>query len=492
MKCLRRTARVVAIAGSLLFGAAFVVVIALLPPAPTMPIAAPIRLADVTLITPTLVRRENATMWIEDGRIRTGDTSTDPDTVPVMDEYRGHFVLPGLIDMHAHLPPKSQLGLTEHAGLMLVAHGVTTVRVLGDTDGTALPAARAAMAGGVPVPRIFSCGPFVMGAMPFRWPNSVLLHHAVDADALVAAQKAAGHVCIKAYEDLDRGRLIALKAACERYGLRMVGHLAHGLDYVDGLVPEVQHFHGIPPTSSMTRDHIMDRAVNWKAVDDTRLRQIVSSTMQHRISNTPTLAATAALLRYRDYSSTIQAHDLREMPRLYREIAWSPDHGIPFWHGIIARLDDIEQTQIKKRALTRLLYEADAELFLGTDIQQPFVVPGASFHEEMREFLVAGVPLEQIWAMATWKAADTLNVPGLGRLTDGAPADVLIFKRDPTRDIGALDSLAAVVIDGRLYRASDFAATRLSWVQHFESPIFNAVSMPAARRLLAKNALRDY
>ena len=491
-RALRRLKWALAGAASAIGAGAMLVMISLRPPATAPAETDRFVLQDVTVINPTRNRMESATVDVGDGRITRIDAGTSASSGHALPEFRGAYVLPGLIDMHAHLPPKSLLALSEHAALMFLAYGVTAIRVVGDTDGTAVPTARAAIAGGAPGPRIFSCGPFIVGGLPLRWPNSVVLERPEQADRVVARLKAEGNVCIKSYEDLDRDKLRALITASRKHGLRMVGHVPHGIDYVEGLVPEVQHFHGVPPPASMSRDHVMDRAIHWRAVDEQRMEEVVESTLRNGTSNTPTLSATAQLLRYRDFGNAIRSADMQDMPRLYREIAWSPSAGIPFWHGIDVRMDEIADAHAKKLELTGRLYRAGAELYLGTDVQQPFTVPGASLQQEMHEFVRAGIPLEEVWAMATWRAAATLETPLLGQLADGAPVDFLILRRDPTRDLSALDTLEAVVVQGRLYRRAALDAARGEWRRHFASPVFEAISMPAARATLRHNALRDY
>src|SRR5215831_2912729 len=73
-------------------------------------------------------------------------------------------------------------------------------------------------------------------------------------------------------------------------------------------------------------------------------------------------------------------------------------------------------------------------------------------------FVRAGVPLERTWQYATARAAATLPVPALGRLEPGAPADLAIFREDPTANVEALKTLEAVAIQGRLYMRSDLDA----------------------------------
>jgi cytosine/adenosine deaminase-related metal-dependent hydrolase len=72
----------------------------------------------------------------------------------------------------------------------------------------------------------------------------------------------------------------------------------------------------------------------------------------------------------------------------------------------------------------------------------------------MRLFVEAGIPLEEVWKLATSGNGAALK-PGLGRLDPGAPADFLIFRKDPTQDLANLSTLEAVVADGRLYTRAD-------------------------------------
>ena len=63
----------------------------------------------------------------------------------------------------------------------------------------------------------------------------------------------------------------------------------------------------------------------------------------------------------------------------------------------------------------------------------------------------AGLTPEEAWAAATTTPGEFLPETALGRLRAGAPADLLIFREDPTRDLEALATLEAVVARGRYY-----------------------------------------
>ena len=123
-------------------------------------------------------------------------------------------------------------------------------------------------------------------------------------------------------------------------------------------------------------------------------------------------------------------------------------------------------------------------LQIGTDTLQPYVAPGAAVWTEMRLFERAGIPLEEIWAYATWKAAADIPVPQLARLRAGAPADFLVFAEDPTSSLDSLDSLRAVAVRGRLYRKPDLDDAAAEFQAYYERWLVDRLSVWTARQRL--------
>ena len=102
----------------------------------------------------------------------------------------------------------------------------------------------------------------------------------------------------------------------------------------------------------------------------------------------------------------------------------------------------------------RLLREG-APLRLGTDVQQPFVVPGAAMHREMQLFVDAGIRPAEVFRLAPREAALACGLHDLGTTRRGATANLLVLERDPTADIEALSSIRAVVHRGSLFERTD-------------------------------------
>jgi imidazolonepropionase-like amidohydrolase len=456
-------------------------------PAPQRAASRIFSLVDVTVVEPGRSRREHQTLTVRRGTIRRVGPTSSADDVGLFGELRGAFVVPGLVDLHAHLPPDNALRLTPYAGLLYLAHGVTSIRDAGDVDGTAIPAARRTFGRGRhPGPRVFACGPFVGGA-PARWKNTIVLERPEDAEAVVARLAAEDFDCVKSYDGLDVPRIRALEAAADRHGLRVIGHVPEGLAYEEALVRDVQHLLGVPPPASLSGTHLLDRIADWHAVDDARMNVVVRATLEHRLVNTPTLVAAHQLLLYKTYQVARDDPTVRLMPRLYRDVVWHPRRGLPVYRDLSPEwLDKLQDAFAKKLQLVRRLHEAGAELRIGSDTQQPFVVPGASVHEEMRLFRSAGIGIEDTFAIASVRAAADLPLARLGHLDAGAPADFLVLRSDPTRDAEAIRTLEAVVVRGELFTREQLDRARGEYRRRHGGYLFDKLSMWATRRVMGR------
>jgi cytosine/adenosine deaminase-related metal-dependent hydrolase len=443
------------------------------------------QLAGVTVINPMRDRRAGATIEVANGSIAgISETQAAPPS-----EFAGYFALPGLVDMHVHLPPDNALKLTQGAALLYLSHGVASIREAGDLDGTAVAAARRLSDEGAhPVPRVFYCGPFV-GAGKATFRNTILLEDASEAAADAAALriKATGASFMKFYEGLTEPMIRSLQRACAKHGLEMMGHVPAGIAYEDARIAEVQHFFGVPEPQTLERDTLVNRSCDWHAVDERRMDAIVDATLKHGIANTPTIVTNQRMLCYRDFDAASRQPDMLMVPPFYLDVIWHPEHGRP---SNRMQRDYLERQVVpaiaKKQQLTKKLFDAGAQLFLGTDVAQPFIVPGASLQEEMALFVDAGIGIKRVWKLATRDAGDRLGMRGLGRIEANAPADILLFRRDPTQALANISSLEAVVVAGRLYRIADLNRAVRSSQAYFNSPLIKPLARRGAERALAR------
>jgi imidazolonepropionase-like amidohydrolase len=88
--------------------------------------------------------------------------------------------------------------------------------------------------------------------------------------------------------------------------------------------------------------------------------------------------------------------------------------------------------------------EAGVTVLAGTDA----ALPHGLVREEVAVLIEAGLPADVALAAASWEARRFLGLPGLD---EGAPADLVAFDRDPREDPRAvLAAPALIVLDGRV------------------------------------------
>jgi imidazolonepropionase-like amidohydrolase len=97
----------------------------------------------------------------------------------------------------------------------------------------------------------------------------------------------------------------------------------------------------------------------------------------------------------------------------------------------------------------RKLRDAGVGIAFGTDTGPPARFQGYFEHMELEMMVKAGLsPMEALVA-ATGGAARCMKAPkGLGTITAGAPADFVVYRDDPTKDIRATRTLESVWVAG--------------------------------------------
>jgi len=447
---------------------------------PTLDVPPPsTTLVDVTVVNPGRERRQVRTLqvrggrvaWLGDGGIAPRGDVLDPERPhdPDPQRFAGMYVLPGLIDMHVHQPPATPLGDVELAALLFLLHGVTAVRDTGSFDGAILETQRAIRLGEFPGPRIFACGPILDGDPPF-WSGSRVVRDAAEARAAVDELAAKKVDCVKVYDRLSPEALAAVREAAERHGLPVIGHVPAQVPFSEARLADVQHLTGVVEAGEQ--------------LTPARERAILTASAALGIAHTPTLVFLERVSQLTDYRAQLADPGARLLPRYYREVLWNPEHDARLRGLSAGDWDGLRETLANAKRLVKAMHDAGVEIHVGTDAMNPFVVPGASLHEEMWELVDAGLTPEEVWIAATRTAGKALGQPTLGTIAVGAPADLLVFREDPTRDLNALQTLEAVVAAGRLYPRSTLQEALGRWQRHFDDPVYDAVTMRLARWLI--------
>lgn len=355
---------------------------------------------------------------------------------------RGRWLMPGLVEMHAHLP-SSKSGTRDAVLDLYLANGVTTVRgVIGAAEHRELRDAIAR--GDVIGPRLYTAGPSLNG-------NSVA--DAEAAAAMIEAQKREGYDLAKLHPGLDRERHDALMAAARRVGLKVAGHvsddvgLEHALasgvstiehmdDYVRALVPADR-----PERTAAPGFFGLDAVT---AADESRIPVLVRATVEANAWVVPTETLMVHLLGDDDVDALLA----RE------EFAWVSPTMQQQWRKVRAELHDQASAEQRarflalRRQLLRALY-AEGRVLVGADSPQMFNVPGFALHRELALMVGAGIAPEQVLRSATEAPAGWLDAGARrGRVAEGQDADLVLLEADPRVDIAHTRRILGVMAAG--------------------------------------------
>jgi imidazolonepropionase-like amidohydrolase len=371
----------------------------------------------------------------------------------------GQFLLPGLIDTHAHVTflrdPEHFAGYdratTERILKILLAHGITTIRNPAAPEAEAVALREDIRAGRVLGPRMLTAG------RPIDWKDE---HTPEEVRMEVDRQADLGVDYIKVYAKTTPRLLRAAVAAAHARGLRVVGHLQTTTpeQAVDAGIDAITH--GATWTTTLLptdrRDAYRARGrdvgglrarIDWLAwvdLDGSEIQGSVRAVSASRIPLDPTLIA---------YVTKFRGRDPRYRNSPYLGVA--PKEVLQTWDGW---LDDWSASDIDRGtavwprmlALVKRYYDAGALLTTGSDFPNPYVIPGASLHDEMALLVEAGIPSADVLRIATRNGAESLGLlDEVGTIAVGKRADLIVLHADPTRDIANIRRISKVYLGGR-------------------------------------------
>ncbi len=402
----------------------------------------------------------------------------------------GRYLMPGLIDMHAHLTLgpmelKRERGravmqalpdddIAVHNAARLVAFGVTTIRNPGGELAAAARYKARRAAGELTGPESFDAGPVINTA---ELPGlAEAARSPADITRVVDAQVVAGADWIKLYTGLSPDLLKAGIDAAHRHGRPAVAHL-ESIAWTDALEMGLD---GIVHLMPLSPDLLTpEQRSAWQSTaragtyaffewwehfdpDGAHADRVVAAYQQHRPVFDATLVAFhAAFVQDQDNAYKDDARRYAH-PRLLAH--WNDW----FTFAIGWEAADFERARAvwpKVQRMAARLHATDARMTVGTDMSNPWVAPGISLHRELQLLAEAGVPTARLLQAATGNAAHALGAgQRLGRIAPGHEADLLLLDADPLADIAHTRAIHAVVLDGRFLDRS--ALDRLTGEPH--------------------------
>lgn len=425
------------------------------PPLPQSPDSPPIAFTSVNVLPMTAgepILRDQ-TVVVQNGVIATigpAESARIP-AGSIRISGQGKYLMPGLADMHVHL---EHFDNAEYLKLFLV-NGVTMVRSM-DGRPEILQWKRDAAAGTLASPDIHTAGQVLDGKPPVRDDN-IALGSAAEARLAVEAQAAAGYDFIKVYANLSPEAFDSIVATARTRGLPVVGHTprAVGLDkFLDSGTASIEHLGDFAesieasPGGATAGPAVLKRRLGF-AADKARMEAVAIKVAQSGVWVVPTMITDdrwiAPASRVEEWAS---------------EPTTAPiDRGIvDYWRGSVGRARDsvgeanwarVEQGRQNRLALVLAFQRAEVPLMVGSDTPNAFVIPGWSVHQELANYVAAGITPAQALAAATREPARFLGQDkSWGTLEQGKRANLLLLYANPFDDIGATRRIAGVVLRG--------------------------------------------
>jgi hypothetical protein len=359
----------------------------------------------------------------------------------------GKYLIPGLAEMHAHVPPVDDIEPMKEVLTLFAANGVTTIRgMLGHPRHLELRSK--IQSGEILGPRFFTSGPSFNG-------NSVKT--TADAERMVREQKTAGYDFLKLHPGLVPETFGAMARTAKEVGIPFAGHVSYKVGvwraidagyatidhldwFVESLVPDIE---SIPEQQAgLFGMFVADKA------DTARIPKLMDGLRDKGIWVVPTQA-----LAERWFSPAKDAEAFRAEPEMKYMDAKTLDNWVNAKKNLQANPAYKADAMNRFIALRRkLIYECNRSgvgLLLGSDAPQVFDVPGFSVHHELQYLVDAGLTPYEALRTGTVNVGRFYNKPDWGVIRQGAAADLVLLNGNPLADIGQTKNIEGVVLNGR-------------------------------------------
>ncbi|WP_413560943.1 amidohydrolase family protein [Bdellovibrio sp. HCB209] len=392
----------------------------------------------------------------------------------------GKYVVPGFLDMHAHV--LGETAANEMAAVML-AHGITGYRQMSGSE----EILKSRKDGQLVLPEN---SPEVLGM-----PGSALLRSNAAtpeaAVALIQKERAEGADFIKVVDVAPNVFFPAL-AEAKKSGEYFAGHIPAGVDAVqaakEGML-SIEHLGGVDTVlmscsmneASVRKSMGAETTVNMSpemakltianpllvrltanqnaflktrtiidTYSDSKCKKVAETFANYKTWHVPTLIRNQTM-QLADKAEYTNSANLQYVPRSTRE----------YWDNVskqftktvkpVAR-ETLRQLGSMDMKLVKLFDQQGVKMMTGSDLGGMWVVPGASLHQEFDLLAKAGLSPLKVLQMTTLNGAEFLGKRAtMGTVEAGKEANLVLLNDNPVKSVASLHKINAVIKDGKFY-----------------------------------------
>jgi imidazolonepropionase-like amidohydrolase len=342
------------------------------------------------------------------------------------------YLIPGLAEMHGHIPPpNAPASEVENTLFLYVANGVTTVRgMLGWPN--SLEIREQSNTGELLGPTFYMAGPSFSGQS---------INDPEQAVEKVRQQKAEGWDHLKIHPGLTVPEYDAMARTAHEVGIRFGGHVPAEVGLRHALEMGQETFDHLDGYNIFAggEDGPVDEAALQEAVDLTRKAGAL-------------VVPTMMLWEYILGGVGLEALEA------YPELKYMSRQTVAGWTNAVrqnttsANFDAaaaMQEVENRMRIL-EALHEGGVPILMGTDSPQIFSVPGFSLIRELERMQDAGMSNYEILKTGTYNVGEYFNSrDAFGTVAVGRRADLVLLQGNPLADLQNLTRRDGVMLRGR-------------------------------------------
>ena len=352
---------------------------------------------------------------------------------------QGKFVMPGLIDMHAHVFDRTDLP-------QYLSYGVTTVRNMmgfpmhlrwkqqleeNKIVGSNLITASPTMNSGE------NAGPF-----------HKIVENADEARLVAVEYLEEGYDFIKVYDDIDSLQMKAIENVVSLKNKQVAGH------------PPKMPIEGLLSSSISSIEHTEELL---KFLDEERSEESIRElAKQIKASNKAVTLNLVAFNRINRISQEgVAYYESLQNEHINPVTKFIGTKQLEVYTQAGSKYKQYAQNKYEAmKNLCRILNEEGVNILFGTDSGPNFIVAGASIIEEMELLREAGLTGYNILKSATFNAANNLNRVNLGNININTTADLLVLNENPLENFNVFSSPNMLFTKSKYYSNNDLLEIR--------------------------------
>ncbi|MCR9292735.1 MAG: amidohydrolase family protein [bacterium] len=358
-----------------------------------------------------------------------------------------HYILPGLVDLHAHYNLrlfKIRREEFEVIPVVYLANGATTTFSAGEYDPEGMDQLRQRIENGVQIgPRLLTSGPYFGSVRP-GWERQGQSAEEIRRD--VKQWAARGVAGFKA-KGIRYDELKALIEAAHEHGLTVTGHLGSGFrgsvnprDAILLGIDRVEHFLGgeALPASRSAYDSLENVSPDMPEIMD-----IIRLYVEQGVWFDATISA------YGYFGSRGEVYEQWQDERSF----FTPYVRKAVESRQRKAIEQFEKIFQVKQKTIKAFFDAGGKITLGTDhFSDGDYMPGFGVHRELDVLVRNGIPPAEAIKIGSLNGALAMGIEAdCGSLTQGKLADAYIIQGNPLEDIRNTRKGVYVLRAGKLH-----------------------------------------